>query len=117
MKRLICLAVVAAAVATPAVARDAVRMSHDALAIGDATAAERALVSEARIFPNRPELLLNLAAVYASTGRPAQAASLYQRVLAQRDVTMDLSAERTASAHAIAQVGLRRIGMLQTAGR
>jgi hypothetical protein len=75
--------------------------------------AEGTLQTELRIHPNRPELLLNLAAVYAKTGRQADARALYARVLGQRDVLMDLTGERTAGSHAIAQTGLRRIEVVQ----
>lgn len=103
--------------AAPALAGDATRAAHAAIARGDMAAAERVLTDERRVFPDRPELLLNLAAVYASTGRPALAADLYGRVLARDDVMMDLTAERSASAHAIARAGLARLAPVQTAAR
>lgn len=116
------LAVVTIALASPAGAKsgtstDAVRSAHHAIAAGDFTSAERLLTTERRIFPNRPEVLLNLAAVFAQTGRGEMANALYARVLAHEDVVMDLSADRTASAHAIAQRGLRRLAPVQTATR
>ncbi len=104
--------------AVPAVAQErAVRLAHDAIGNGDFASAERRLIAEQRIYPNNSEVMLNLAAVYAGTGRQAQAASLYRQVLAQRDVLMDLDAERSQSAHAIAQTGLERLDIQMTAAR
>lgn len=87
----------------------AVRVSHAAIASGDLASAERMLLNERKIYGARPEVLLNLAAVYARSGRGVEASALYREVLAQDDVTMDLSGGRTASAHAIARVGLSRL--------
>lgn len=103
------------AFAVPASAQD--RVASVAIEQGDFSSAEQTLLQELRIHPGRPELLLNLATVYAKTGRQAQAKSLYRQVLAQSDVLMDLSADRTAGSHAVAMAGLRRIddGGIQTA--
>lgn len=98
----------AAAQAAPAQTRTD-PLAAQAIERGDYAKAERRLIAERRIFPNRPEILLNLAAVYAQTDRANEARALYQRVLANEDVLMDLSAERTASAHAIAETGLRQL--------
>jgi thioredoxin-like negative regulator of GroEL len=80
---------------------------------GDYATAERRLLQELRIHPDRPELLLNLAAVYSQTGRVSEARGLYRQVIAQNDVLMDVNAERTAGSHAIANVGLRRLETVQ----
>ena len=110
--------VLALGVAGPAMAQgDAVRAAHVAISGGDFATAERVLTAEQRIFPHRTEVLLNLAVVYASTGRTALAATLYDRVLTDDDAVMDLSADRTASAHSIARTGLRRLVPTQTASR
>ena len=106
-----------AAIVGPAMAQSHVGAAHVAITKGDLAPGEQILIAERRIFPNRTEVLLNLAAVYASTGRPALAATLYDRVLADDDVVMDLSGDRTASAHGIARTGLRRITQTQTASR
>lgn len=100
-----------ALLATPAQAQSFYgdRVAAVAIAQGDFAGAERTLLQELRIHPNRPELLLNLAAVYAKTGRPGEARNLYRRVLTQDDVLMDLSADRTAGSHAVATAGLRRL--------
>lgn len=99
--------------AFPATARD---VAVSEIARGEYAAAEAKLDAELRIHPKRPELLLNLAAVYARTGRQAQARSLYRQVLAGSDVLMDVSADRTAGAHAVAANGLRSLAA-QSAAR
>ncbi|MCW3838036.1 tetratricopeptide repeat protein [Sphingomonas canadensis] len=103
--------------ALPAQAQSNEGTGSAAIARGDLAAAERELTAELRIHPGRPELLLNLAAVYSRTGREAQARSLYLRVLSQDDVLMDLSADRTAGSHAIAQTGLQRLEGVYTASK
>lgn len=105
-------------VASPALAQGgAIRTAHDAITRGDYTRAEQLLLAEQRIFPGNAEVLVNLAAVYARTGRVQQASTLYRQVLAREDVLLDLNADRTASSHAIAATGLRRVSSLQTAAR
>lgn len=84
---------------------------------GDYSAAEAKLLDALRASPERPELLLNLAAVYAKTGRTNEARSLYTRVLSSDNVLMDLSAQRTAGSHAIAQRGLSRLDAVQFSAR
>ncbi len=111
-------ATVAMLAALPASAQSgAVRVAHDALAQGDYARAEAVLTAEQRIFPNSPEVLVNLAAVYARTGRVQQAAALYRQILARQDMLLDASADRTVSSHAVATAGLRRVSSLQTAAR
>lgn len=123
MRIIVRAAIVAATLAVGATAGSAfaqeraVRAAHDAIQGGDFAAAEQTLLAEQRIYPDNAEVMLNLAAVYSRTGRAQLAAPLYLRVLAQRDVLMDLDAERTASAHTLAQTGLQRIGYTQTAAR
>ena len=95
----------------------AIRTAHAAYVQGDFAQAERVLIAEQRVFPNSPEVLVNLAAVYARTGRMQQAAALYRQVLNGEDVALDLSADRTVSSHAIATTGLQRVSGLQTAAR
>lgn len=101
--------------ATPAVAGD--RNGYQAIAAGDLARAERTLVAERRIFPSRPELMLNLAAVYARTGRAAQAATLYQEALAADSILLDLPDGTTVASHAVAQRGLARLAPTHFATR
>jgi hypothetical protein len=98
--------VVAAGVATPAVAAD--RNGYQQIATGDLRAAERRIVAERRIFPDRPELMLNLAAVYRHTGRDGEARALYAAVLDRPAVAMDLPSGAVASSHDLAQRALAR---------
>jgi Tfp pilus assembly protein PilF len=102
-----------AAAAMPAQAQSYDSVASTKISTGALDKAETALLKELRIHPNRPELLLNLAAVYARTGRTGDARALYQRVLSQDDVLMDLSATQTAGSHAIARTGLRRLASTQ----
>jgi tetratricopeptide (TPR) repeat protein len=101
--------------AIPAQAQDRAVATH--IVQGDLSQAESKLLAELRIYPGRPELLLNLAAVYAKTGRTSEARALYARVLSKDDVLMDLAADRTAGSHAIAQRGLRRLDTVQFSAR
>lgn len=113
---LVFAAVPLVALALPASAQDR-GLATTQIATGAYADAEKALAAELRIYPNRPELLLNLAAVYAKTGRAAQARALYGAVLAQDDVLMDLPADRTAGSHAIARTGLARLDRVQFSAR
>ncbi|WP_137863852.1 MULTISPECIES: tetratricopeptide repeat protein [unclassified Sphingomonas] len=84
---------------------------------GNFSQAEQQLSARLRLDPDQPELLLNLAAVYAQTGRTSQARALYIRVLQQRDVEMDLSADRVSTSHVVANKGLQYIRTLQLSAR
>ena len=101
--------------AAPVQAQDAVARTQ--IVAGAYDKAETTLLSELRIHPSRPELLLNLAAVYAQTGRTSEARALYGKVLSQEDVLMDLTADRTAGSHAVARTGLRRLDGVQFTAR
>jgi len=92
--------------ATPAIAAD--RNGYSQIAAGNLSAAERRIVAERRIFPDRPELMLNLAAVYRNTGRDAQARALYTAVLDRPAVAMDLPSGAVASSHDVAARALAR---------
>ncbi|AQR75628.1 tetratricopeptide repeat protein [Sphingomonas sp. LM7] len=102
--------------ALPAQAQDSAVASTQ-IAQGEYSQAESALLAELRIHPGRPELMLNLAAVYAKTGRAVEARSLYTKVLSTDDVLMDLTVDRTAGSHALAQRGLRRLDTVQFSAR
>ena len=97
-------AVVACAVALPATAKD--RSGYVSIAAGSLSEAERTLNAERAIFPDRPELMLNLAAVYRRTGRTAEARTLYMRVLERRPIAMDLPSGAVASSHDLARRAL-----------
>lgn len=99
--------VLVAVLATPAIAKD--RVGYQAIAAGSLTQAERTIDAERAIFPDRPELMLNLAAIYARTGRDVQARALYGEVLDRDAVAMDLADGSVASSHDLAQKGLSRL--------
>lgn len=80
-----------------------------AIESGDYATAEHKLLAERRIFPERPEVLLNLAAVYAKTGRYAEARVVYDRVLTLDPVAMDVADGEVAPSHLVAHRGLRLI--------
>lgn len=91
--------------------------AHSAIQQGDFETAERKLIAEARIFPERPEVLLNLAAVYAKTGRYAEARDLYAKVLSDKPVAMDVADGQVAPSHLVAKRGLRLIDNSRQASR
>lgn len=94
-------------VATPATAAD--RTGYSQIAAGNYGAAEQRIVAERRIFPDRPELMLNLAAVYRQTGRTAEAKALYAAVLDRPAVALDLPSGAVVSSHDLAQRALARV--------
>lgn len=53
-----------------------------------------------------PARLLNLAHVYRKTGRELEAKKLYEAVLDERDMTVELASGEAASAHELAQRAL-----------
>lgn len=97
--------------ATPSLAQDA-SVAATEISTGAFAKAEQKLLGEMRANP-RPEVLLNLAAVYYGTGRLAEAGALYRQVLAQDDVMLDLSNQRTAGSHSVARAGLRYLDLRQ----
>ncbi|HEX8486017.1 tetratricopeptide repeat protein [Sphingomonas sp.] len=106
MRRIISGLVAILAVQTGAQAAD--RNATAAIVAGDLPQAERILTTERRIFPNRPELMLNLAAVYRQTGREAEANALYASVLRRPAALMDLPDQQIVSSHVLAQAGLQK---------
>lgn len=85
------------------------RTAYRAIAAGDFAAAVQTLEAERRIHPQRPELMLNLAAAYRRTGRTADARSLYQEVLERPVVMLDLADGRIVSSRDLATAGLARV--------
>jgi thioredoxin-like negative regulator of GroEL len=104
-------------VAAPAHAQSFETAASASIKSGTYSEAERILTRELHQHPDRPEFLLNLAAVYVYTGRATQARTLYQRVLAQKEVAMDLVSDASAGSHEIARAGLRRIGIAPETAR
>lgn len=119
MRMILTLALVTA-VASPVMAGSATakdRTGYRAIAAGDLAKAERNLVAERRIFPQRPELMLNLAAVYARTGRVAEARALYDAALIAPAVELDVAGGNVASSHDVARAGQAMLGTGQIASR
>lgn len=104
---------VVALAAPGAAARD--RIGSGAIQAGDLATAEAMLDGERAVFPNRPEVLLNLATVYARTGRPSEARALYARVLERDAVELELADGSDASSHALATRGLQHVTTTLTA--
>lgn len=99
--------------AAPLAAQEA-RYAHTAITAGELSQAERSLEREARAGSREPEVLLNLAAVYALSNRTDDARAMYGRVLAGKDVSLVLSSNRVASAHDVARTGIRLLGRTAT---
>ncbi len=115
MKTFAILAVAASLVSAPAFAKD--RLGYRAIAAGDLVTAEQTLKAERRIYPQRPELMLNLAFVYAQTGRISEARTLYRGVLSEAPVMLELPAGDALLSHALANAGLSRVGGSQIVAR
>lgn len=107
MRRMTAAMLVGACVATPTLAAD--RTGYQAIAAGDFAAAAKRIEAERRIFPDRPELMLNLAAAYRQTGRTADARALYRAVLDRPAVAMDMPNGAILSSHDVATRGLSRL--------
>lgn len=88
-----------------------------AIQAGDYATAERHLLAEQKIFPAKPEVLLNLAAVYSKTGRHAEARAIYNRVLTLDPVAMDVADGQVAPSHLVANRGLRLLDGARQASR
>ncbi len=91
--------------------------AHATIQRGDYAAAERKLLADARVFPNKPEVLLNLAAIYTRTGRHSEARALYNHVLALQPVAMDVVDGQIAPSHLIAERGMRQLDAARMAAR
>ena len=109
--------VVLGAMALPATAFAQDHTGYRQIATGDYARAERSLASQLEAYPERPELMLNLAAVYRHTDRQQQARAAYEAVLAQPNVLMDLSGEKTAWSHNLARAGLGKLAGVQLSSR
>lgn len=97
-----------------------VEYAHAAITAGNLTTAERTLERETRAGSREPEVLLNLAAVYAMTQRPIEARELYLRVLNAKDASLVMPSSQVASAHDVARRGLRLLdqpGAMQITSR
>lgn len=87
------------------------------IARGDYAAAERVLMRSLKVDADDPELLLNLATVYARTQRSDQAKALYRQVLAAPDERLSMNDGGTLRAHIAAQSGLNQLAGITLAAR
>lgn len=115
MKLIAVMAATFVVMGPPAVAQD--RSTLQAMAVGDLAGAEERLLAERRVYPDRLEVILNLASVYRRTGRVAEARALYQVILERDAVAMDLTSGAVVSSHDIASAGLKRMTGAQVATR
>lgn len=95
--------------ALPIAAQAADRTGYRAITSGQYDQAARRLEAERRIHPQRPALMINLAAAYRRTGRAADARALYADALARPAVMLDLPDGRVASSRDLAAAGLAQI--------
>ena len=107
MRVMVAATLAGACLATPALAAD--RTGYQAIAAGDFATAAKQIEAERRIFPDRPELMLNLAAAYLRTGRTADARALYRGVLERPAVAMDMPNGAGLSSHDVATRGRSRL--------
>lgn len=82
---------------------------YKAISAGNLSLAEANLEREQVVFPREPSVLLNLAFVYAETGRANEAAALYRKALKSSNVLMSVpGSDQPGWSHDIAQKGLSR---------
>ena len=84
------------------------RYGFSAIAKDDLAGAEARLLAQRAAEPNEPSVLLNLAYVYARTGRTDQAMALYRQVLAGENVLMLTGGRQHVWSRDLAQRGLDR---------
>lgn len=114
------LALAGAGFAGAASANDLTLADHNGaieITRGDWGRAERALLASRRVSPTDPELMLNLAIVYAKNGRIDEARALYRQVQARPDEEMQLAGGRMAGSHTLARVALIDLDGRRIAGR
>lgn len=95
--------------ATPGLASTDDNNGATQIARGDYVAAEAIIRHEQRLFPSDPDLMLNLATVYAHTGRPDEARGMYRAVLDRPDEQLVTGDDQEQSSHAIASKALRQM--------
>lgn len=83
--------------------------AYELIASGRSARAEASLLRQARLHPDAPEVILNLAALRLASGRTTDAADLYSRVMALPPMDMDMPDGSIRSSHAVARSGIARI--------
>lgn len=90
----------------------------EAIRAGDFVKAEAILIQEQSGRWTTPETLLNLAHVYRHTGRTDSARALYERVMADSNVLMNVGSSRPFWSHDVARAALGRLsGTTEIAAR
>lgn len=119
--RKLSLVIVAAMLGVPAVSAAAQTRTdpyaHEAIEAGNFTEAEASLRAQLALEPAKPELLLNLAAIYARTNRLDAAQTLYDRAMQAENVSLLLKPGVALDSHAIAQRGMRQVEQRRVAAR
>ena len=87
------------------------------ISAGQYIAAERIIVKEQRLFRHDADLALNLAFIYAHTGRVAEARALYGQVLDRPDEMMNLPQSAPSGSHQIANLALQQLNLVQISAR
>ncbi len=91
--------------------------AHDAIENGRFAEAETSLRAQLALEPTKPELLINLAAIYARTNRMDAAQSLYNRALTAENVSLLLKPDVALNSHDIARRGLNKLDQQRMAAR
>ncbi|RHW17821.1 tetratricopeptide repeat protein [Sphingomonas gilva] len=97
-----------AMVSAPAFAQE---YGYQQIADGKLLLAESELDAARVAEPGEPSVMINLAAIYARTGRTDQAKAMYREVLATDNVLLELGDHRPAWSHDLARLGLRKSEM------
>ena len=104
------MAAVAALIAGSTTAVDAQDWNGaEQLIHGDYAGAERIILAQQKQFPGDVDLTLNLARVYAMTGRTVDAARLYRAAANAPNEELDMPNRRVAWSRDVAAEGLRRL--------
>jgi len=111
MKSLVLSLAVASALLLPQAVRAADEdLAYQAIRSHDWTTAEQQLLTGLRKEPGNAFLQLNLAWVYAQTGRKMEAAALYREILVRdKDRVASLSSRDGTSMEILAKQGLARL--------
>lgn len=87
------------------------KYGFNAIQRDDLAGAEARLTAQRAEEPNEPSVLINLAHIYAKTGRLEQAEAMYRRVMATDNVLMMTDDRSPVWSHQLAQRGLDRARM------
>ena len=93
------------AISGPALAQE---YGYQQIADGKLLLAESTLETARVAEPDEPSVMINLAAIYARTGRAEQAQAMYRQVLASENVQLEMGDHRPAWSHDLARRGLQR---------